>query len=96
MKWFGRVLGLGCRRRGVFSLELAFFQIFYALFLFPKDVLYLLVVIQDAIDADVGIVDDVVPALVIGLLVAGGMIAEAVEGDVFVQENGVQGDHLFL
>ena len=96
MKLFGLVLGEGCRWGGIFSFLLAFFQIFYTVFLFPKDILHLLVLVQEAIDADIGVVGDVVSAQVVGLLVAGRMVLETVEGDVFVQQDGIQGDHLFL
>ena len=59
MRLSGRVLGEGYRWGGIFSVLLTFFQIFYPLLLFPKDILYLLVIVQDAIDADVGIVEDI-------------------------------------
>ena len=85
-------VGLGCLRH----LGLAFFQIFDALFLFPKHILDLLIIIEQAIDADVGVMVDGVTGLVVELGIAGGVVMKAVEGDIFVQQDGIQGDHLFL
>lgn len=39
---------------------------------------------------------DVMTALTIGLGIAGRMIVEAIEGNIFVEEDGVEADDLFL
>jgi hypothetical protein len=63
--------GAGCgEEEGLF-----FFQILYTLFLLPKYVLDLLRFVQTAIDADVGIVIDLVADLTVVFFIAGGVIA---------------------
>jgi len=94
MKLFGLVLEGRWGWRGVFS-GLSF-EIFDPLFLFPHNILDLLTIVEQGIDADVGIVDDGMAALAVGFRVAGGVVVEAVQCDVFVEEDGVEGDHLFL
>lgn len=96
MGWFGRVLREGWGLVGDFSRLGLFFQVFDMLFLFPKYILDLLIFVEHAIDADVGVMNDGVAALVVSLRIAGGMIVETVEGDILVQEHGIQGDDLFL
>lgn len=71
-----------------------FFEIFYSLFLFPCHVLYLLVLIEEAIDVDVCIVQDTVAKLAIGFWVAGGVFVQAIQGDRFPEQDRIEADHL--
>ena len=94
MRLFGLVLGGRWRWRGVFS-GLSF-EVFDPLFLFPHNILYLLAIVEDSVDADVGVMDDGMAGLAVCFGVAGWVVVEAIECDIFVEEDGVQGDHLFL
>ena len=73
-----------------------FFEVFDTLFLFPEDVLHLLVIIELGIDAYVGVVPDRVAGDAIGFGVAGGMVADAIQFDILLEQNGIEGDDLFL
>ena len=86
----GRVLGCG----GGFERLDLFFQIINALLLLPKDILQLLFVPENGVDADVRIMEDAVPELAIGFGITGGMVIQAVEGNIPIEQDRVQGDHL--
>ena len=70
------------------------FQIIHALLLFPQDILQLLIVPEHGVDADVRIMEDAVPELAIGFGITGGVVIQAVEGDIPIEQDRVQGDHL--
>ena len=84
--------------RGGCGLHLLFIflQVFYSLFLFPKYILHLLVLIQEAIDVDVCIVLDAMAELAVGLWVAGGMVMQAIQGHVLVQQDRIDANDPFL
>ena len=86
----GRVLGcIG----GFECLELLF-QIIHSLLLLPQDIFQLLFIPEHGVDADVRIVPDAVPELVVGFGITGGMVLKAVEGNIPIEEDGVEGDDL--
>ncbi len=86
-----RRIGGGLLRLVLLSL---FFEILYSLFLFPGHVLYLLVIVQEAIDVDVCIVHDAVVTLAVGFWVDRGVFVQAIQGNCFLEQDGIEADHL--
>ena len=75
---------------------LSFLEVPDPLFLFPEHILRLLVFIEQAIDADVGGVEDIAAVHIVGPAVARRVLAEAVEGDVLAEQDGIELDDLVL
>lgn len=87
----GRVWGCS----GGFECLDLLFQVIYSLLLFPQDIFHLLFIPEHRVDADVRIMPDAVPELVVGFGITGGMVLKAVEGNISIEEDGVEGDDLF-
>ena len=90
--WLGLGRVWGCS--GGFECLDLLFQVIHALLLLPQDVFQLLFVPEHGVDADVGIMKDAVPELAVGFGIAGGMVVQAVDGDIPIEQDGVQGDDL--
>ena len=79
----------------LFLLSL-FFEIFYSLFLFPDHVLYLLVIVEQAIDMDIGVMHNVVAKLAVHFGIAGRVFVKAIQGNRFFEQDRIKADHLIL